>query len=244
MLVCAEERSRGVTIDVGLNYFETPTKRVTLLDAPGHKDFVPNMITGAAQADCALLMVDSTVGEFETGLTDDGQTKEHTVLLRSLGVEHLVVVVNKLDMVNYSQERFDFIVDEMRKFLKQAGYKGECSDLFHLISHHGDQARAVRFIPVSGFQGENLVQRTDERLCCWYSGQTLLEAIDCFEAPQRSVDGPFRMCVSDVYRNIPLGLACSGKVESGLVGVGDNVLTPRFTSALSNLCAAVSHSWV
>jgi len=203
-----EERTRGVTIDVGLNFFETKTKRITLLDAPGHKEFVPNMITGAAQADAAILFVDATVGEFETGITDDGQTKEHTVLLRSLGVDKLLVAVNKLDMVDYSQDRYNFIVDELRKFLKQAGYR----------------QRGIRFVPCSGFHAENLVKRSEEKLCCWYSGDTLVEAIDALEKPSRTVDTPFRVCVTDVFKNIGLGLAVSGKINSGIVGTGDQLL--------------------
>eukprot|EP00339_Tiarina_fusa_P029746 CAMPEP_0117083344 /NCGR_PEP_ID=MMETSP0472-20121206/58683_1 /TAXON_ID=693140 ORGANISM="Tiarina fusus, Strain LIS" /NCGR_SAMPLE_ID=MMETSP0472 /ASSEMBLY_ACC=CAM_ASM_000603 /LENGTH=170 /DNA_ID=CAMNT_0004811937 /DNA_START=584 /DNA_END=1092 /DNA_ORIENTATION=+ len=166
------------------------------------------MITGAAQADAAILFVDATVGEFETGLTDDGQTKEHTVLLRSLGVEKLIVAVNKLDMTEYSQDRYNFIVDELRKFLKQAGYK----------------PRGIRFIPCSGFHGENLVKRSEEKLCCWYSGDTLIQAIDSLEKPPRLIDAPFRLCISDVFKNIGLGLGVSGKVGSGLVGSGDQLL--------------------
>jgi elongation factor 1 alpha-like protein len=119
----AEERERGVTIDVGVTDFVTKHRRVQLLDAPGHKDFVPKMISGAAQADAAVLVVDASTGEFESGFHSGGQTVEHAILVRSLGVHQLVVAVNKLDVVAYDRARFDFIVRELSDFLKQAGYR-------------------------------------------------------------------------------------------------------------------------
>ncbi len=118
-----EERERGITMDVGCSRFETASKQVTLLDAPGHKDFIPNMISGATQADVALLVVDATRGEFETGFEAGGQTREHALLVRSLGVNQLCVVVNKLDTVGWAKERFDEIVAKLKIFLKQAGFK-------------------------------------------------------------------------------------------------------------------------
>ncbi|XP_029799423.1 HBS1-like protein isoform X2 [Suricata suricatta] len=184
-----EERERGVTMDVGMTKFETTTKVITLMDAPGHKDFIPNMITGAAQADVAVLVVDASRGEFEAGFETGGQTREHGLLVRSLGVTQLAVAVNKMDQVNWQQERFQEITGKLGHFLKQAGFKE--SD--------------VAFIPTSGLSGENLITRSQSsELTKWYKGLCLLEQIDSFKPPQRSVDKPFRLCVSDVFKGITL----------------------------------------
>lgn len=157
-----EERSRGITMDVGASHFETDNKMVTILDAPGHRDFIPNMITGATQADVALLVVDATVGEFETGFELGGQTREHALLVRSLGVSQLCVVVNKLDTANWSKERFDEIVNKLRVFLKSAGFK----------------EADVSYVPCSGLTGENLVKPiTALELQAWYSGPNLIKII-------------------------------------------------------------------
>lgn len=135
------------------------------MDAPGHKDFIPNMITGAAQADVALLVVDATRGEFETGFETGGQTREHTLLARSLGVTQLTVVVNKMDTVDWSQERFDHISSTLAKFLKATGFKD------------GD----VSFVPCSGFTGDNLVKPPiNAQLASWWTGMTLLDRISKF----------------------------------------------------------------
>uniref|UniRef100_A0A7N8XUC5 HBS1-like protein n=1 Tax=Mastacembelus armatus TaxID=205130 RepID=A0A7N8XUC5_9TELE len=184
-----EERDRGVTMDVGMTKFETNSKVVTLMDAPGHRDFIPNMITGAAQADVAVLVVDASRGEFEAGFEAGGQTREHALLVRSLGVTQLAVAVNKMDQVNWQQERFQEIISKLGHFLKQAGFKE--SDVY--------------YIPTSGLSGENLATRGSvSQLTSWYSGPSLLEQIDGFKAPQRSVDKPFRLCVSDVFKGITL----------------------------------------
>uniref|UniRef100_A0A672FL42 HBS1-like protein n=1 Tax=Salarias fasciatus TaxID=181472 RepID=A0A672FL42_SALFA len=195
-----EERDRGVTMDVGMTKFETNSKVVTLMDAPGHRDFIPNMITGAAQADVAVLVVDASRGEFEAGFEAGGQTREHALLVRSLGVTQLAVAVNKMDQVNWQQERFQEITSKLGHFLKQAGFKE--SDVF--------------YVPTSGLSGENLATRsTAAQLTSWYSGLSLLEQIDAFKPPQRSVDKPFRLCVSDVFKGIclhdePLDWAAAG----------------------------------
>lgn len=184
-------RSRGITMDVGQSKFETTTKSVTLLDAPGHKDFIPNMITGATQADVALLVVDGTRGEFETGFESGGQTREHALLVRSLGmfqcniyfmllhfyvsteslftpilgVSQLGVVVNKLDTVSWSQERFQEITSKLSAFLRQAGFRE--SD--------------VTYVPCSGLTGENMVVKpTAADLNSWYTGPCLLDVIGNF----------------------------------------------------------------
>ncbi|KAM7368001.1 hypothetical protein PAMP_014257 [Pampus punctatissimus] len=204
-----EERDRGVTMDVGMTKFETNSKLVTLMDAPGHRDFIPNMITGAAQADVAVLVVDASRGEFEAGFEAGGQTREHALLVRSLGVIQLAVAVNKMDQVNWQQERFQEIISKLGHFLKQAGFKE--SDVF--------------YIPTSGLSGENLATRSSvAQLTSWYSGLSLLEQIDAFKAPQRSVDKPFRLCVSDVFKDQGSGFCVTGKIEAGYIQPGDRIL--------------------
>ncbi|XP_053300691.1 HBS1-like protein isoform X1 [Pleuronectes platessa] len=204
-----EERDRGVTMDVGMTKFETNSKVVTLMDAPGHKDFIPNMITGAAQADVAVLVVDASRGEFEAGFESGGQTREHALLVRSLGVTQLAVAVNKMDQVNWQQERFQDIISKLGHFLKQAGFKE--SDVF--------------YVPTSGLSGENLATRSSVfQLTSWYSGFSLMEQIDAFKAPQRSVDKPFRLCVSDVFKDQGSGFCVTGKIEAGYVQTGDRIL--------------------
>uniref|UniRef100_A0A3B4AYJ5 HBS1-like protein n=1 Tax=Periophthalmus magnuspinnatus TaxID=409849 RepID=A0A3B4AYJ5_9GOBI len=201
-----EERD-GVTMDVGMTKFETNSKVVTLMDAPGHKDFIPNMITGAAQADVAVMVVDASRGEFEAGFEAGGQTREHALLVRSLGVTQLAVAVNKMDQVNWQEERFQDITSKLGHFLKQAGFKE--SDVF--------------YIPTSGLSGENLTTRsTVSELTSWFSGPSLLEQI-AFKAPQRSIDKPFRLCVSDVFKQ-GSGFCITGKIEAGYVQTGDRIL--------------------
>ncbi|KAJ8734982.1 hypothetical protein PYW08_014232 [Mythimna loreyi] len=204
-----EERVRGITMDVGRAQFETKTKRVTILDAPGHADFIPNMITGAGQADVALLVVDATRGEFESGFDFGGQTREHALLVRSLGVSQLAVAVNKLDTANWSQERFSEITKKLKAFLKQAGFKD--SD--------------VTYVPCSGLTGENLVKPPAEaELIKWYSGPSLLDVVDKFNVPERPVSKPLRLSVNDVYKGTGSGFCVAGRIENGLINKGDKVL--------------------
>ncbi|KAG7323722.1 hypothetical protein KOW79_013424 [Hemibagrus wyckioides] len=204
-----EERDRGVTMDVGMTKFETNSKVVTLMDAPGHKDFIPNMITGAAQADVAVLVVDASRGEFEAGFEAGGQTREHALLVRSLGVTQLAIAVNKMDQVNWQQSRFQEITSKLGQFLKQAGFKE--SDVY--------------YVPTSGLSGENLTTRSKEAaLTAWYKGPCLLEQIDSFKAPQRSVEKPFRLCVSDVFKDQGSGFCVTGKIEAGFIQTGERVL--------------------
>ncbi|WKX91164.1 hypothetical protein Q1695_009755 [Nippostrongylus brasiliensis] len=218
-----EERSRGVTMDIAKTTFETNTKRVLLLDAPGHKDFIPNMITGASQADAAILVVNSTRGEFETGFENGGQTREHAMLLRSLGVGQLVVAVNKLDTVDWSEDRFLEVQAVLKPFLaKQAGFSN------------------VRFVPVSGLSGENLSERVpdDHPLRKWYSGECLIELIDTFSAPSRACDGPLRIVINDVFKATTNQLSLSGKIESGEVEMGDKVyIMPNADAAVVKACS-------
>ncbi|XP_015790526.1 HBS1-like protein isoform X2 [Tetranychus urticae] len=204
-----EERNRGITMDIAQSSFETATKSVNLLDAPGHRDFIPNMITGAAQADAALLVIDATNGEFEAGFEAGGQTREHTLLIRSLGVSQLAVVVNKLDNVNWSKQRFDEIVGKLTPFLKQAGYKDH----------------DVTFVPCSGLTGENLNERSkNPSLTAWYSGLSLVEVIDAFKAPERPVSKPFRLSIGDVFKGLTSGVCISGRIESGAVQLGQKLI--------------------
>ncbi|XP_053680134.1 protein HBS1 [Anopheles nili] len=204
-----EERERGITMDVGSTRFETANKEITLLDAPGHKDFIPNMISGANQADVALLVVDATRGEFETGFEQGGQTREHALLVRSLGVSQLGVVVNKLDTVGWAKERFDEIVHKLKVFLKQAGFRDA----------------DVTYVPCSGLTGENLVKEpTDLGLTQWYNGPTLLKVIDSFKTPERAIDKPFRLSVADIFKGTGSGFCLSGRIESGMVCVNDKLL--------------------
>uniref|UniRef100_A0A8D8QKG1 HBS1-like protein n=2 Tax=Cacopsylla melanoneura TaxID=428564 RepID=A0A8D8QKG1_9HEMI len=205
-----EERNRGITMDVGQSLFETNSKIITLLDAPGHKDFIPNMITGATQADVALLVVDATRGEFETGFESGGQTREHALLVRSLGVNQLGVVINKLDTVSWSQDRFQEIVSKLGAFLKQAGFRE--SDIV--------------YVPCSGLTGENLASPSQEpALIAWYSGPCLLDVIDNFKTPSRPLNKPLRMSVSDIYKSAGSGGFCvAGRVETGVILAGEKVL--------------------
>lgn len=204
-----EERVRGITMDVGRAQFETKTKKVIVLDAPGHADFIPNMITGAGQADVALLVVDATRGEFESGFDFGGQTREHALLVRSLGVSQLAVAINKLDTTNWSQERFMGIAKKLKVFLKQAGFKE--SD--------------VTYVPCSGLTGENLVKTPIEaELLQWYKGPCLLDVIDKFNVPERPVSKPLRMSINDVYKGTGSGFCVAGRIENGMISKGDKVL--------------------
>lgn len=204
-----EERDRGVTMDVAMTNFETTTKRITLLDAPGHRDFIPNMISGAAQADVAILVVNAGTGEFESGFDFGGQTREHAILVRSLGVTQLIVAVNKLDTTDWSKPRFEELKGKLTDFLKGIGFKLE----------------NVTFIPVSGLTGENLVTRNkDCKLSLWYSGPTLFEQIDAFRPPERAVDKPFRFAISDIFNKTTGGFGLGGKILSGSIQTGDKVL--------------------
>ena len=208
-----EERTRGVTIDVGCSYFSTPSKSVTLLDAPGHKDFIPNMISGAAQADAAILVIDSGIGEFESGFEGvgnfHGQTKEHSHLARALGITYLIVAVNKLDVINWDQARFIQIKSLLEPFLKKSGFK----DVF--------------FIPISGLNGDNLTTKSGSSLLNWYTGASLVDLIDQIPLPGRTYTKPLRMCIMDSYKlshgNI-IGQVFSGKIEGGQLKINDKIL--------------------
>ncbi|GAB0134437.1 hypothetical protein EsDP_00002810 [Epichloe bromicola] len=200
-----EERERGVTIDIATNHFETPNTKFTILDAPGHRDFVPNMIAGASQADFAILVIDANTGAYEKGLK--GQTREHVLLLRSLGVQRLVVAVNKLDMVEWSQDRFDEISQQVMGFLTGLGF----------------QSKLVSFVPISGLNGDNIASKTEDKAAAWYTGPTLIETLEDSEpSTSRALTMPFRMSISEVFRSQQQGTTTlAGRIDAGTVQIGD-----------------------
>lgn len=200
----SEERDRGVTIDIATNHFETDKTKFTILDAPGHRDFVPNMIAGASQADFAILVIDANTGEYERGLK--GQTREHVLLLRSMGVQRLIVAVNKLDMVGYSQDRYDEISQEVTGFLGGLGF----------------QDKHVSFIPISGLNGDNIVRPLEHKAASWYIGATLIDALEAsVPSNPRALRKPLRMPISEVFRSLQGTTTLSGRIESGTMQVGD-----------------------
>ncbi|XP_038971060.1 HBS1-like protein isoform X3 [Phoenix dactylifera] len=208
----AEERQRGITMTVAVAYFDSKKFRVVLLDSPGHKDFVPNMISGATQADAAVLVVDASVGSFEAGMGGNsvGQTKEHAQLIRSFGVEQIIVAVNKMDLVEFSKERFDFIKLQLGLFL--------CSCKF--------KESSVAWIPLSAMENQNLVTTaSDVRLSSWYQGFCLLDAIDSLKPPQRDVSKPLLLPICDVVISHFVGqVAVCGKLEFGALRASSKVL--------------------
>ncbi|CAM8962216.1 unnamed protein product [Rhodiola kirilowii] len=208
----AEERERGITMTVAVAYFDTRRYNVVLLDAPGHKDFVPNMISGATQADAAILVVDASIGAFEAGMENvsgQGQTKEHAQLIRSFGVDQLIVAVNKMDIVGYSKERFEMIKTQVGTFLRACGFKDLC----------------ITWIPISAMENENLAAAaSDARLISWYEGPYLLDAIDSLKPPKRDLSNPLLMPICDVSRSPSGQTSISGKLEAGALRVGLKVL--------------------
>ena len=203
-----EERERGLTIDLFHTKIETPHKMITIIDAPGHRDYVKNMITGASQADAAILFVSAKKGEFEAGISPGGQTREHAFLARTLGVNQLVVAINKMDdpTVNWSKERYEEVKEAVARMLRMVGYKVE----------------KIPFVPVSGWTGDNLVEKSDKMP--WYDGPTLLEALDMLEEPPKPIDKPLRIPVQDVYSIKGVGTVPVGRVETGVLKVGDVVV--------------------
>ncbi|VAH54345.1 unnamed protein product [Triticum turgidum subsp. durum] len=208
----ADERARGITMNVGVAYFDTKNYQVVMLDSPGHKDFVPNMISGVTQADAAVLVVDASLGSFESGMGVNGvgQTKEHSQLIRSFGVENLIVAVNKMDSVEYSAERFNYVKSQLGIFLRSCGYKES----------------AITWVPLSAMENENLVTAaSDTRLSSWFHGTCLLEAIDSSAPPPRDVSRPLRLPICDVISSHVLGqVAVCGKVVCGAIGSDSKVL--------------------
>lgn len=195
-----EERDKGKTVEVGRAFFETEKKHFTILDAPGHKSFVPNMIGGAAQADLAVLVISARKGEFETGFDRGGQTREHAMLAKTAGVKYLVVLVNKMDdpTVNWDEARYNECKDKILPYLKKLGFILN-KDLY--------------FLPCSGQMGQGLKDKVDEAICPWYRGEAFIPFIDSLPSLTRKADGPFIMPIVDKYKD--MGTVLMGKVESG-----------------------------
>jgi len=218
------ERERGITIDIQLMKFQTDKYNVTVIDAPGHRDFIKNMITGTSQADCAVLIVAGSTGEFEAGISKDGQTREHALLAYTLGVKQMIVAVNKMDNTEppYSEARFKEIKKEVGASMKKVGFKiNQCA-----------------FVPISGWHGDNMVEATDNMP--WYkgwekevptadgkgvldkksTGMTLKDAVNSINPPKRPVDDALRLPLQDVYKISGIGTVPVGRVETGVMKPG------------------------
>jgi elongation factor 1-alpha len=193
------ERERGITIDIALWKFETPKYSFTVIDAPGHRDFIKNMITGTSQADVAVLVIDSAPGGFEGGWASEGQTKEHALLAFTLGVKQMIVALNKMDSCQYSESRYNDIKEEVSGYLKKVGYK----------------PAKIPFVPISGWVGDNMIDRSANM--SWYKGPILLEALDNVAPPERPTDKPLRLPLQDVYKIGGIGTVPVGRVETGLL---------------------------
>ncbi|WP_128477377.1 translation elongation factor EF-1 subunit alpha [Halorussus pelagicus] len=194
----AEERERGVTIDIAHQEFSTDAYDFTIVDCPGHRDFVKNMITGASQADNAVLVV----------AADDGvapQTQEHVFLARTLGIDELIVGINKMDLVDYEESSYKEVVSEVQDLLKQ-------------VQFNTDDAS---FIPISAFEGDNIAEASDNT--AWYDDETLLEALNDLKPPEPPTDAPLRLPIQDVYTISGIGTVPVGRIETGLLNTGDNV---------------------
>ena len=203
-----EERERGLTIDLAYQKFETPHLFYTIIDAPGHRDFIKNMITGASQADAAILVISAKKGEFEVGVGPGGQGREHAYLAKTLGVDQLLVAINKMDdpSVNYSKERYEECKKELESLLKVVGYNPNNID----------------FIPTSGWMGDNLTEKSDKTP--WYDGTTVIEALDKFKPPPKPTDKPLRLPIQDVYSITGVGTVPVGRVETGVLKEGDTLV--------------------
>jgi len=210
------ERERGITIDIALWKFETEKYMVTIIDAPGHRDFIKNMITGTSQADCAVLIVAAGTGEFEAGISKEGQTREHALLAYTLGVKQLIIGVNKMDSTSpaYSEARFSEIQKEVSSYIKKIGYN----------------PKTVAFVPISGWHGDNMIEESTNMP--WFkgwaierkegnaSGKTMMNALDAILPPSRPKDKPLRLPLQDVYKIGGIGTVPVGRVETGVIKPG------------------------
>ena len=194
-----EERERGLTIDLAHKKFETPKYYFTIIDAPGHRDFIKNMITGASQADAAVLVVAANDGVM-------AQTKEHVFLARTLGVQQLIVAINKMDIPKYDEKRFNEVKEQVSKLLKTVGYDPE----------------KVQFVAIAAYPGDNVVNKSDKMP--WYKGPTLIEALDMLNPPEKPTQLPLRLPIQDVYNITGIGVVPVGRVETGVMKVGDKVI--------------------
>ncbi|KAL4487181.1 hypothetical protein ABPG72_017900 [Tetrahymena utriculariae] len=195
------ERQRGITIDIGYKVIQTKNKNITFLDAPGHKDFVPNMIQGVTQADYALLVIEGSLQAFERGFEFGGQTKEHAFLVKQLGVQRLIILINKMDSVNWDRNRFEYIKLELTRFLISIGYSED-----NLI-----------FVPISAFYAENIVEKSKLPEVSWYEGKCLMDLLDTLPVPIRPVNTPLRLNIYNSFYQKNKGLIIQGKVEGGVI---------------------------
>ncbi|MBT7241625.1 MAG: translation elongation factor EF-1 subunit alpha [Candidatus Diapherotrites archaeon] len=194
-----EERERGVTIDVSYKRFDAKKHQFTIIDAPGHRDFVKNMITGTSQADAAVLVVAAKEGP-------QPQTKEHAFLAQVMGIKQVVVAINKMDEINYDEANFKKVAEEMKKMLLGIGYKED----------------NLKFVPISAWKGDNVAKATDNTK--WFDGKTLIDTLDDLEAPPSPIDKSLRIPVQDVYNIKGVGAIPVGRVETGSVKPGDQVI--------------------
>ena len=201
-----DERERGITIDLAFQKFESAKYFFTLIDAPGHRDFIKNMITGASEADCAVLVLSAKEGETDTAIAPGGQAREHAFLLRTLGVGQIIVAINKMDDSNYSEQAFKVAKDKAEKLIKSVGYKLE----------------NVPIIPISGWKGDNLVKKSENMK--WWTGKTMLETFDEFKLPEKPTGKPLRIPIQDVYTITGVGTVPVGRVETGTVKAGQKII--------------------
>lgn len=208
-----QERAKGKTEECGQASFTTDTRRFTILDAPGHKNYVPHMIGGASQADIGILVISARKGEFETGFERGGQTREHAMLAKTSGVRQMIIVVNKLDdpsVLNpdktWSKERFDECKIKLEPYMKQVGWN----------------PKGLTWIPVSGITGENLMEKVSTDVCDWFDGDPLLHVLEHLRPPERLLGGPVKMPISEKHKE--MGTMVSGKLESGVIQVNDRLV--------------------
>jgi peptide chain release factor subunit 3 len=197
-----EERAKGKTVEVGRGFFETEKRRYSILDAPGHKTFVPNMIGGASQADVGILVISARKGEYETGFEKGGQTREHAMLAKTQGVNKLVVVVNKMDdlTVEWSEDRYKECTSKLTVFLKGLGYNPK-TDLY--------------FMPISAQNTLGIKEKIPKTVCPWYDGPPLLPYLDSMQSLERKINAPLMMPISAKYRD--MGTMIEGKLEAGII---------------------------
>ena len=201
-----DERARGITIDLAFKKFETPKYFFTLIDAPGHRDFVKNMITGASEADCAILVLSAKEGETDTAVAPGGQAREHAFLLKTLGVAQIILAINKMDDSKFSEDAYKAAKEKGEKLVKSVGYKIE----------------NVPAIPISGWTGDNLVKKSENMP--WYKGKTLLESFDDFTVPEKPTGKPLRLPIQDVYSITGVGTVPVGRVETGTMKPNDKII--------------------
>ncbi|OAF64796.1 hypothetical protein A3Q56_07496 [Intoshia linei] len=220
------ERERGITIDTTLRRFKTADADIDVIDAPGHRDFIKNMITGASQADIAILVVAATPNEFEAGISPEGQTREHALLAFTLGIKQLIIAVNKMDNARYAEARFNEIKQNMLSFVKKIGFKND----------------NINFVPISGFQGDNMIEASANMP--WWKGETLADCINKQQPPKLLTDKPLRIPLQDVYKIGGIGTVPVGRVECGQLKKGTIVVFAPSTITSEVKSIEIHHSAV